>query len=180
MKKTTKKNLLLLAIVVVVLLSFTNVSVEISNSSSKMVSYSPASVKGVDEFQPTELFDKPYAIVFHGLEGVGNSANNITDYIIDVYVEEETSIGYLVYMPFYKPVSYSSKGNYKWKNPLKVLGHLEDVQECENFELDAELNIFGLCSTKKAKQKIQQMISNSIQNQIRNAIKKKLTLTDKN
>jgi len=171
MKKKTKIILLLASIGVLLISNFLNLSFVKINSQVSIVSFSkPNSDKLKDE----KTFNNSYQIVFHGLNEFGHSENNSSDSIINVYVEEKTSMGIFRFMPIYKPISINSTGNYKWNNPLKVSSNPSGVSESEEFEMSGHLNIFGICSVKDAKEKTQTLIYTSIKNQIKRDIKNKL------
>jgi len=177
MKKKTKIILLLTTIGVLLISNFLNLSFVKMNSKVSISSFSkPTSGK----LKTEKTFNNPYQIVFHGLNDFGRSENNSSDYIINVYVEEETSMGIFRFMPIYKPISINSTGNYKWNNPLKVSSNPIGVSESEEFEMSGHLNIFGICSVKDAKEKTQTLIYTSIKNQIKRNIKKKLNGEQKN
>jgi hypothetical protein len=179
MKRKTKTVLLLSAIGVLLIFKLVNLSFEGKTFSSNIVTYSAVIPDSEESNSSPEPFNKPYKIIFHGLSDINSSAEFTNDYIIDVYVEEETSIGLFIYMPFYKPIAIRSKGTYKWINPLIASGST-DPMTSENFEMDAKLCIGGFCSIKKARQQSLELKSTTIQNHIKTIIAKNLNPPENN
>jgi hypothetical protein len=126
-----------------------------------------------------ETFDRPYNLVFHGLNNNDSSVINNSDYIIDVYVEEKTSLGFLRFLPLYKPIKISSIVSYKWNNPLKF-SHRIASEEIGSFDIRGNYNIFGTCSSKQAEKKTINFIRESIRKKIKADIQEILNPQIKN
>lgn len=120
-------------------------------------------------------FIEPYTIVFHGLNDSIDTIKNNSNYNIDVYVEKETSLGSLRYLPIYKPVSFESKVSYKWNYPVTDQSNPLQKTEIAKFNISGNYNVFGICTTNKVEQLIENLINNSIRSKIQKDIKKSLS-----
>jgi len=156
MKKTTISLILLVGIVLIFFFnrfdfSATKTKSVITVSSVLSPDYKPA------DNDTMVIFNKPYTLVFHGIDLPASDLGN-TNYKIDVYVENKSSLSIFRFLPIYKPVKINSKVNYRWNNPLK-----EDVQDVSgSFDINGKYKIFGSCSPKKAERDALNIINKSI------------------
>ncbi|MCU4166135.1 hypothetical protein [Carboxylicivirga caseinilyticus] len=166
MRKKSIKIGLLIVIGLLLIGKFTNISYQKTSYHESISSYSSADSEAEDSIIS---FNEPYEIVLHGLDTIDNERTNPDCYLIHVYVEQKSSIGKLIYMPFYKPISIEAEGVFSWKNPSS-----QKPIHTENFDMSAQLNILGSCSVKEARQKANEHLYTSIQKHIKRVVTDKI------
>lgn len=166
-----KKKLFLILIIVIVFVIIKCFSFSCQRSVSTVYVVETGSN---DTLMTQVKFDRPYEIVFHGLDGHFNKIVDGNTYKIDVYVDTKTTTSALIFLPFYKPVSFNSEVSYKWNNPLAFSGQDLTFNESRDFDVRGKFNFQGNFSNALAKQKINELIRTSIVNKIQLDIKNKL------
>lgn len=120
--------------------------------------------------------DKPYEIVFYGLNDSIIPTTDHSKYIIKVYVDRNTSLGSLRYLPLFKPVSFTSEVTYKWSAPKTLNNVPLKEPESGKFDIRGNCNLLGYYSSTKAEQIINELISKSIVDQIQKDLNNRLNI----
>lgn len=118
--------------------------------------------------------DKPYEIVFHGLNDSIIPVADSSAYKIKVFVDRDTSIGILRYLPIFKPVSFKSEVTYKWKPPITIHYTNSKAPERGKFNISGNCNLLGHFSSNSAEQIINELISKNVMDQIQKDINSRL------
>nr|WP_321406199.1 hypothetical protein [uncultured Carboxylicivirga sp.] len=168
MKKKTFKITLLIIIGLLLIGKFTNISYQKTSYHESISSYSKADSDTEDSIIG---FNEPYEIILHGLDTTDDKNINPDCYPIHVYVDQKSSIGKLIYMPFYKPISIEAEGTFSWKNPSSTQ---QTPMHTENFDMKGQLNILGSCSVEEARQKANEHLYTSIQKHIKRVVSDKI------
>jgi len=162
MKNKTKIVLLLSGLIILFVIKISDFSFEKTSSVISIISTNTTGSKDTSKIAKT--FDRPYHLAFHGLN-VNRGKTNTSDFIIDVYVEEKTSLGFLRFLPIYKPIKINSSISYKWNNPLRSkLAHVSE--ETGSFSITGNNNLFGTSSTERAEKKTINLIQENIAKKI--------------
>lgn len=177
MKKNTKIVIIIAIIGIILLIRVLNITVTRSHSSISTVTASTAALRDSatnDTLQPPTNIDKPYTIVFHGIDNKTNPTAPNGECVIEVDVTENTTVGWQHYIPFYKPISIQSSIKYSWRNPMRVSGKDFRALETGQFDCEGSNTIFGIVSAKQAKQQTLALIHQHIRQGIISDIKSTL------
>jgi len=175
MKKKTKIILLVL-LVIFVLSLFTNLNISLHKSSYSVTTYSISNTERFDSIKNGEFLEKadPYIIVFHGLrdnntEDLDNSKN-----ILKVYVNKQTSVGLLRFIPIVKPITFSSSISYRWFTQVNRLTKQTSISDSGSFEIRGKYNLYGFYSVKTAEQLVLDVIDEQVKKKIKDDLFKRL------
>jgi hypothetical protein len=176
MKKTTLISIIVLGLLLILVVK--TFSVSSTRLKSVITIYSlpqpetidPAKIANTTDSLIT--FDKPYNLVFHGLENTLAGIND-ADLTIDVFVDNKSSIKRLGIWPFYKRISIKSEFSYRWRNPLKNEGE----EETGLFNLEGKFKLTGYGSKKQIEKDALSAVDESIREKIAEEIQKTLVPT---
>lgn len=138
--------------------------------SSEVITYNFSSENMIKKLD----IDSPYQIVFYGLDDYIQPIADSSAYIIKVYVDRNTSMGILRYLPLFKPVSFKSEVSYKWDNPNIMGSVLSGSPESGKFDIEGKCNLLGYFTSTRAEQIINELINKSITVHVQNDLNHKL------
>ena len=167
-----KKNTILLLLAITILffaLNFLTFSVG-RTSSEIIVSYE----KQEKISTPIVELDKPFEIFYHGLNDLSDQVLDSAVYRIDVFVEQNTSLGFFRYLPIYKPVSFESNVSYTWNWPIDIGDTFSQEGETGKFDISGNYSFLGSFSKSTAEHAIDKLISKRIKSKIETDIKGRL------
>lgn len=166
-----KKSIILLLALAILFLALNILTFSVGRTSSEVIVSFESQEK---TSTPIVALDKPLEIFYHGLNDLSDQVLDSDAYRIDVFVEQNTSMGIFRYLPIYKPVSFESNVSYTWNWPIDIGDTFSQEAETGEFDISGNYSFLGPFSKSTAEHAIDELISKSIKTKIETDIKERL------
>ena len=109
-----------------------------------------------------------YIFHFYGLDEIKIQDEKVN--VVNVSVSYYADIDPIRYLPLIKPIEFSSSNTYNWYTDIYIGNKIHNISGSGFIDIYGEMKIYGICSGKTAKKKIDKLISNKIKSTIINSI----------
>jgi hypothetical protein len=166
-----KKNIIILVAIAILFFALNFLTFSVGRTSSEVIVFHEGQEKSLNAV--VEL-DRPFEIFYHGLNDLSDQVLDSSAYRIDVFVEQNTSLGILRYLPIYKPVSFESNVTYRWNSPIAIEDAHSQIAETGEFDIRGNYSFLGSFSKSTVEHAIDDLINKSTKTKIEKDIKERL------
>ncbi|MGZ2368947.1 hypothetical protein ACXR6G_04115 [Ancylomarina sp. YFZ004] len=181
MKNTTK---ILLLMLVLTLVFVEATSSDFSLYKSHCETWFPSDNFNTVPVKTSKKFDQNFILIHQiGVDDIDIIINDLEsnalgsskeDSCIQVSVDKKLDLSWTRYIPLIKMIGVDSDYNYKWSANACVGNDTISISDTGSFHLKGKMNIYGICSSKKAEEIIVENIYENARNKIKQEVNEKL------